>query len=78
MFDDKNKLYTIFKELSDDFGEWKVLKKKNYNYYNTLERILLSIDTLSEWELRSSISSTNKKLSIGSIVHKIKILAMEM
>lgn len=55
------------------------MKKKNYNYYNTLERIILNIDKLSEEDAQIlQVSGNGKNVSLGRIVHKIKQLAMEL
>ncbi|KAL4464053.1 hypothetical protein ABPG74_005990 [Tetrahymena malaccensis] len=79
MFDEKNKLNQTYKNLEQEFAEWKEFKKKSYSYYNTLERIILNIDQLSEEEAHiPQINSNGKSVSLGHIVHKIKSLAMEL
>ncbi|EGR32631.1 hypothetical protein IMG5_076610 [Ichthyophthirius multifiliis] len=68
-----HKLNSIYKQLDQEYQEWKKQFKKNYFYYNFLEKKLLNIK-INEYDkiVVGNLSQADK------IVHKIKQLAIEI
>lgn len=70
-----DKINDIFNELNAEFKEWKHLNLKKYEYYNSLEKALVGIH-LTEQEKNNTLS--NPPGVFDKILHKIKLLAMEL
>jgi len=74
LFDPKHKLNAIFVGLKAEFLSWKAGHNKIYEYYNILEKVLLSISLTQNEKDRIQ----NQMQKVKDMTHKIKTLSMEL
>lgn len=71
----KDKINDIYIELNEEFKQWKQMNLKKYDYYNIIEKSLIGIN-LNEQEKNKTLN--NPPDLFKKILHKIKLLAMEL
>ena len=71
LFNEKEEMNKLYLKLQKEFQSWKKLHMKNYEYFNIIEKKIIGI-SLNEKE------KTFDKEEVKDIVHKIKLLAIEL
>lgn len=71
LFNEKDELSRTYRRLCEDFAEWRLAHAKNYEYFNAIEKKIIGVPLNEKEKLFDQASLEN-------ILHKIKLLAIEL